>query len=151
MRVLPAIAIAVAFVACAPVIGHNIPAGYGAPPRNAQAGCGTIGNTSRERVVLGCSDGGGAPPTPSPSPNAAAENACNAGGGTFYSDTGGSTGVLCAGISGGPSAITSYNARCGYTIDITAGNGAISKGGSVLGRFKLGVEVAADCSYSMFS
>lgn len=96
-------------------------------------------------------DGGGASPTPQPTPNAVDENACTSAGGTFYDDVGGS-GVTCAGQPNGPGAVTSYNANRGYTIEITKGHGSISRSGTVLGEFSMGIDVYdSDCSYTMFS
>jgi hypothetical protein len=93
---------------------------------------------------------GGSTPAPQATPDAAAEDACASDGGTFYDDVGG-TGVTCAGNSNGPSAVTSFNARCGYTISMTRGHGNISRGGTSLGDFQMGIEVFDDCSYNMFS
>jgi hypothetical protein len=93
---------------------------------------------------------GGSTPAPQPTPDAAAEDACTSGGGTFYDDVGG-TGVACAGNGDGPPAVTSYKARCGYTISVTKGHGNISLGGTSLGDFQMGIEVFGDCSYNMFS
>jgi hypothetical protein len=48
--------------------------------------------------------------------------------------------------------VTVYNATCNYTINMTKGNGTISRGGYVLGSFQMGIEVFAnDCSYTMYS
>lgn len=97
--------------------------------------------------------GGNGPPTPAPqpTPDSAGEDACNSGGGTFVDQVGGS-GVSCAGQDGGPSAATVYDATCNYTISITKGHGSISRGGTLLGDFEMGITVYdSDCSYSMFS
>lgn len=96
-------------------------------------------------------DGTGTNSTPPPEPGgSSAEKSCNTAGGTFYYDT--RTGEFaCAGRSGGPAATTSWNARCNYTIQMTRGHGTLSRGGALLGSFQLGIEVADDCSYTMFS
>jgi hypothetical protein len=96
----------------------------------------------------GGNDGGGSPQaTPNPGPS---EKGCTSAGGTFFNDIGGN-GLVCAGAPGGPPAITSYKAKCNYTISITRGHGQIARGGTLLGEFQLGVEVFDDCSYNMMS
>lgn len=113
-------------------------------------GGGTLHPLGGEPPAIGGGDGGNGSPAPQPTPDAAAEDACNTGGGTFYDDVGGA-GVTCAGQDGGPGAVTSYNANCDYTIEITKGNGSISRGGTLLGSFQKGIEVFGDCSYNMYS
>lgn len=94
--------------------------------------------------------GDGGVPTPTPTPDALGQNACTAGGGTFYDDVGGA-GVTCAGQNNGPGSVSSYNARCNYTIQLTKGRGSISRGSSLLGIFNMGIEVYGDCSFNMYS
>ena len=134
---IPAIAIV---IACSPG-GSIVPAGAEHRTVNALPVQGGGGG-----------DGGSTPtPAPTPTPDAAAEDACNSAGGTFYQAVGGS-GSTCAGQNSGPPAVTIYNAPCGYTINMTKGNGTISKGGSLLGSFQKGIEVYQnDCSYIMYS
>lgn len=97
------------------------------------------------------SDGTGTSSSPPPDPGGnTAERSCNGAGGTFYYDR--STGdVVCAGRPGGPPATSSWNARCNYTIQMTRGHGTLNRGGALLGSFQLGIEVADDCSYTLFS
>lgn len=142
--------VALLFVACAAftacsVGAHTVPA----DPSNA-SGLHTRGG---EPPADGGGDDGSdgtATPAPQATPDSLAENSCTAGGGAFYDDVGGS-GVICAGLRNGPMNTSSYNARCGYTIQMSAAGGTLTRNGSLVGDFTMGVEVFNDCSYNLFS